>query len=221
MVRLEQRHQLGGRNAVGLNYRRWQDWDWTRLGEEWTPSEEWKQSLIDDVMLSHMPRGGNILEIGPGAGRWTEPLQRIAGHLIVVDLSDRCIELCRERFAGARNMEFHVNDGASLSAVASSSVDAVWSFDVFVHIATREIRSYVAEIGRVLRPGGVAVIHHAGLGRENDAAALGWRSTMTASLFAELVSAQGLSLVSQFDSWGPDGRFDVRRHRDAVTVFSK
>jgi cyclopropane fatty-acyl-phospholipid synthase-like methyltransferase len=118
-------------------------------------------------------------------------------------------------------MEFHVNDGASLSAVASSSVDAVWSFDVFVHIATREIRSYVAEIGRVLRPGGVAVIHHAGLGRENDAAALGWRSTMTASLFAELVSAQGLSLISQFDSWGPDGRFDVRRHRDAVTVFSK
>ncbi|MDQ6883916.1 MAG: class I SAM-dependent methyltransferase [Candidatus Dormibacteraeota bacterium] len=221
MVRLELQHQLSGRNTVALNYQRWQDWDWSNLGEEWSASEEWKQSLIDEVMLKYLRPETTILEIGPGAGRWTETLQRIAGHLTVVDLSDRCIELCRQRFAGASNMEFHVNDGKTLSAVAASSIDGVWSFDVFVHIAPREIGSYIAEIGRVLRPGGIAVIHHAAVGRENDAAALGWRSTMTASLFAEMVQDQGLSLITQFDSWGRDGRFDVRLHQDVVTVFRK
>jgi ubiquinone/menaquinone biosynthesis C-methylase UbiE len=222
MVRLERKQHLSGWNPVAVNYQVWQDWDWSNLGEEWTPSEEWKRSLIDEVMNKYLQPRSTILEIGPGAGRWTEALQRMASRLIVVDLSDRCIELCRRRFAGVANIEFHVNDGKTLAAVASGSVEGVWSFDVFVHIAPPDIRSYIAEIGRVLGPGGIGVIHHAAAGRENDAAAINWRSTMTGALFAEMLREQNLSLITQFDSWGSDGsRFEVPQRGDVVTVFRK
>jgi SAM-dependent methyltransferase len=223
MIRLERRHGLEGRTSVGVNYQLWQHWDWSRRGEEWTPSEEWKQSLIDDVMLAYLMPQTTTLEIGPGAGRWTEVLQRIAKRLIVVDLSDRCIELCRRRFAKAENMELHVNDGRSLPFIPDESVDGVWSFDVFVHIASRDIEAYVAEISRVLKRGGRAVIHHARAGRDDDAVNVGLRSTMTADLFAELVGAHGLKLVSQLDSWGPGGRFTfaVPTEWDIISVVEK
>jgi SAM-dependent methyltransferase len=221
MARLERRYRLSGRNSVGVNYEYWQRWDWSRQGEEWTPSEEWKQSLIDDVMLRHVQPGTTILEIGPGAGRWTEALQPIAGRLIVVDLSDRCIELCRQRFANAPNIEFHVNDGRSLAAIPTATVDGIWSFDVFVHIAPPEIAAYMAEIARVMRPGAQAVVHHAAAGREADAADLGQRSNMTAERFAEMARRQGLTVIEQFDSWGPDGRFKPSTGWDIISVVEK
>jgi SAM-dependent methyltransferase len=221
MANLEERHGLSGRNSRGVNYEYWQRWDWALAGEEWTPSEAWKRSLIDDVMLMYVKPGTSILEIGPGAGRWTEALQRIAGHLIVVDISDRCIEICRERFASAPNIEFHVNDGRSLAAIATESVDAVWSYDVFVHIATSDIASYLGEIARVLRPGGRAVIHHARAGREDDSVDVGQRSSMTARLFAEMASASGLALLEQFDSWGDGGRFKVTTAWDVISVVGR
>lgn len=60
-----------------MNYEIWQNWDWEDSSEEWTESVEWKNSLIDNILLKHMAKGGNIVEVGPGAGRWTEALQKL------------------------------------------------------------------------------------------------------------------------------------------------
>jgi ubiquinone/menaquinone biosynthesis C-methylase UbiE len=221
MARLEQRYGLNARTGRAVNYEYWQRWDWSGRGEEWTPSAEWKRSLIDEVMLANLKPQTTILEIGPGAGRWTEALQALAHHLILVDLSDRCIELCRRRFEHAQNMEFHVNDGRSLAPIADGSVDGVWSFDVFVHIAPPDVDAYLGEIGRVLRPGGRAVIHHARAGREDGAADVGQRSNMTTDQFAGLVAKHGLTLVGQLRSWGPGGEFKLTKKWDLISVLVK
>ena len=43
----------------------------------------------------------------------------------------------------------------------TGQIDVVWSFDSVVHIAPADIQSYLQHIQRVLKSGGVAVLHHA------------------------------------------------------------
>ena len=77
----------------------WDSWEWDADGgEKWTESEAWKDSVIREVLRPRVPEGSDVLEIGPGAGRWTETLAELAGSLTLVDISSRCIEICRDRF---------------------------------------------------------------------------------------------------------------------------
>lgn len=217
MNKLEMRHNLPGVSDAEVNYTIWQNWDWGKNGEEWTPSKQWKQALIDEVLLKYIEREKTVLEIGPGSGRWTETLQKISKQLICVDLADKCIELCKKRFSQCDNIEFFVNDGSNLDFVSSNTVDFIWSFDAFVHIAPQDIEKYLIGFNRVLKKGGRAVIEHA-----KDAGVHGWhRSRMTAELFCEMLKIHGFTLMAQFDSWGDKGQFDVRRYHDIITVFEK
>jgi SAM-dependent methyltransferase len=221
MRQLEVRNALPGVNSRQKNYATWQHWDWSRQGEEWTVSPEWKQALIQDVMLKYVEPAQTVLEIGPGGGRWTETLQQVAKHLIVVDLTNKCIEVCKVRFSYADNIEFHVNDGKSLDFVPSKSVNFVWSFDVFVHIAPADIDSYLGEISRVLKKGGCGIIHHANVKNELNKQRTGWRSSMTVELFASMLRKHGLKLVTQLDAWGPGNQFNVHTNGDFISVFEK
>jgi SAM-dependent methyltransferase len=213
-------HRAWSGNSSAENRERWTHWDWSRGGEEWNASPEWKQALIDDVLLAWMPADRVVLEIGPGGGRWATVLQERSSRLILVDVSPRPLELCRERFAAAQNVRYVQSGGSDLPGVADASVDAVWSFDVFVHVAPLDQVGYLSEIARVLKPGGLALIHHAdgrNLGQAPSRA--GWRSPMSRGLFAALAREQGLTVETQLDSWGPDGRYDLGAYHDAITVL--
>src|SRR3954468_2896420 len=114
-------------------------WDWSQQGDEWsawwggTPSL-WYGALLPRIHSFVPP--GTILEIAPGYGRWTQYLKNLCDELVIVDLTEGCIEHCRERFADADNIEYHVNDGRSLEMVEDGSVDFVFSFDSLVHAET-------------------------------------------------------------------------------------
>lgn len=51
-------------------------------------------------------------------------------------------------------MELLVSAGADLSMISGSSIDFVYSNDVFIHIHDKDVRSYFREVPRVLKPGG-------------------------------------------------------------------
>jgi hypothetical protein len=78
------------------NRERWNRWDWSRMGVEWTASEEWKQALVDEVLLPTIPPGGTVVEIGPGSGRWSVIVQPRAERLVLVGVS-------RSRASSARS----------------------------------------------------------------------------------------------------------------------
>lgn len=217
--RLGPAHRGWRANTASENRKRWTDWDWRRRGEEWTASSEWKQALIDDVLIEHVPPGGTVLEIGPGGARWSTELHARAERLILVDVSERPLALCREVFASDANVEYALSSGSDLPGIPDSSVDAIWSFDVFVHVAPLDQAGYLNEAARVLRPGGVAVVHHAdgrNLGRLPSRG--GWRSPMSRRLFATLAGERGLEVCAQLDSWGEGGRHDLSAYHDAITV---
>jgi ubiquinone/menaquinone biosynthesis C-methylase UbiE len=225
----EQQHAVLGRahlgwrhNSATENRRRWGGYDWSGSGEEWNASPEWKDALVAEVLERFIPADVTTLEIGPGAGRWSEVLLRRASRLILVDVSERPLELCRERFGADPRIAYVRSSGGDLPEVQSGSVAAVWSFDVFVHVAPGDQASYLEEIARVLVDGGVAVIHHAdGRNRGRLPSRDGWRSPMSRRLFAKIAADRGLRVERQLDSWGPDGCYDLSAFADAITVLRR
>lgn len=209
-------------NSVTNNLATWLAYDWSNRGEGWSNTPEWKDSLVEHVLKPHIPVGRRVLEIGPGAGRWTEYLIQRASHLIVVDLTPTCIRICKERFRNVQNIEYHLNDGRSLDFLADASIDRVWSWDVFVHIASEDVREYVRHLSRVMRPKGQALVHHAKRGRSRA----GWRSDMTDAKMREYCGEFGLEVLRQFESWD-EGRYSIwpnligEESPDTITVFKK
>jgi SAM-dependent methyltransferase len=209
-------HRRWSANSAEANRARWQGWDWSGGGEEWTASEQWKQALLEEVLGPTIPPGGTVLEIGPGAGRWTQALVERAERLIVADVAPVVLELIAERFPAAQTI---LSGGCDLTGVEDTSVDAIWSFDVFVHVAPSDQAGYLAEIARVLKPGGVAVIHHAnGRNRGHIASRQGWRSPMTVELFAALARDRALNVTGVIDHWS-QGTHDLGAYHDAITVL--
>lgn len=216
----DRRRRLGtpGLNSRELNKAIWEAWDWSAAGEEWTPSEEWKASVIRCVLERWIPRGGRILEIGPGGGRWTSALIDRAGEFTGVDISESCVELCRRKFGSDPKARFMVGSGCDLSGVPDASVDGLWSFDVFVHINQAEIEKYADEFKRVMVPGAVGVIHHGSAGGTHG----GWRSNLTHDAMLKLLRDRGFEIVDSFLEWQDGGTtHQAGLYKDVITVFRK
>lgn len=183
------------------NREHWEQWDWSTLGEEWTPADpRWKAAIVRYSMQPYLRGGETILEIGPGGGRWTAELLRLEPRrIIAVDLTERCIELCRKRFLREPRLELHRNDGRDLSFVADDTIDFIYSFDVFVHVEAPEIDAYFGEFARVLRPGGRAAIHYASLDRAPAGdPRRGWRADFTSVEMHALLAKHGFALVADY-----------------------
>jgi SAM-dependent methyltransferase len=155
--------------SIEANIALWNgDTRWDDAGEDWsTPwggsDAQWFGTFLPRLR-SYLPTG-TILEIAPGFGRWTAFLEDHCERLIGVDVSQRCVEACRERFRGSDRLTFVSNDGLSLDAVDDDTVDLAVSLDSLVHVEADVMESYIQQLARKLRPGGVAFLHHSNLGQ--------------------------------------------------------
>ena len=142
-------------------------YDWSAAGDEWsgawgTPEMQWYSTLLPRIH-AFLP-APTILEIAPGFGRWTHFLKDRCDRLVVVDLSERCIEACKERFRTDTHITYHVNDGRSLAMVEDHSIDFAFSFDSLVHADASVLQAYLEQLATKLTPDGVAVLHHSNSG---------------------------------------------------------
>jgi SAM-dependent methyltransferase len=139
----------------------WKD-DGDKWSVKWGSTElEWWTSIFPRIR-QFVP-ASTILEIAPGFGRWTQFLKGFCQQLIAVDVSPACIERCKERFACDPQVRCYVNDGKSLAMVEDASVDFAFSFDSLVHVEADVIAAYLNELGKKLKPGGFAFLHHSNL----------------------------------------------------------
>jgi ubiquinone/menaquinone biosynthesis C-methylase UbiE len=198
--------------TVQQNKQLWNTYDWSARGEEWTRDQAWKEQVVSKFLIPNMPEGGHYVEIGPGGGRWTEVLQARGARVLAIDVSERAVQLCRDRFAGRTNVEFHVGDGRSIP-VADSSVDGVWSYDVFVHISPLDVKNYFTEFHRILKPGARAVIHHPGAPLPGGRERAGWRSDLTDDMVLAFAQESGLRRL-----WRTD---ELVNQGDFLSVFEK
>ena len=200
--------------SIAENRQTWDTaYEWPQAGDEWSgswgsPRAQWEGCLLPRIFPFLR---GRILEIAPGRGRWTQFLQVHCASLIGIDLAPSCVEHCKQRFRDHANLEFKVNDGLLLPMVADASIDFAFSFDSLVHAESDAVSSYVRELARVLKPGGVAFIHHSNLGairgvlwnkvrRRMSGTSLdlhGRASSMSADTMREFAERSGMSCVQQ------------------------
>jgi SAM-dependent methyltransferase len=216
--------------TIDQNITAWEEqYRWVEQGDEWSrawggPSAQWYGTILPRLR-SFVP-ARTILEIAPGFGRWTQFLRLLCDELVLVDISAKCIEACRARFAADPRIQYHVNDGRSLSMVADDSIDLAFTFDSLVHVEVDVLGDYIAQLAHKLRPDGVAFIHHSNMAEyvdpttgelPSDVKNPHWRAQSVSAESARVaVEAAGLSCLSQeIINWGGDNFID------AITVMAR
>jgi SAM-dependent methyltransferase len=114
-----------------------------------------------------------VLDVGCGLGRMARPLTRYLdparGRYSGFDIDDRAIRWCQRRIS-ARHPHFHfqyadlfsreyhlagkANGAAYRFPYPDAAFDFVISTSVFTHMLPPEVKNYLGEFARVLRPGG-------------------------------------------------------------------
>jgi SAM-dependent methyltransferase len=111
---------------------------------------------MGNVCQGKEPKQMKVLEIGCGSGRITRALAEVFGEIYAVDISGEMIRQAKESLKDTPQVHVFQNNGSDLRVLGEIEVDFAFSYIVFQHIPSRDvIRSYVREVFRLLRPGGL------------------------------------------------------------------
>ncbi len=190
--------------SIGKNIAEWTSrYSWDDAGEEWSSCWgssfcQWLSTVYPRI-ASFFP-AENILEIAPGFGRWTKFLIEGADIYRGVDISRKCIDACKKRFARYEKAKFFVNDGRNLECASDVKYNLIISFDSLVHADPEVLERYIEQFIKMLAPYGVVFIHHSNFGSldkskvKNDH----WRDeSVTAEMVEKFISLSGGKLLTQ------------------------
>jgi ArsR family transcriptional regulator len=120
-------------------------------------------AFAQEALLAIVPRGLVVADLGCGTGDLTARLARHVGRVVAVDRSAAMLKAARRRVEGLQNVELHRADLEELP-LDDASCDAALLVLALTYVA--EPGRVLAEVARILRPGGAAVV--ADLVRHDD-----------------------------------------------------
>jgi len=130
--------------------------EWERLVK--TPVDEVSLHVHSHYLTRHVPKGSRVLEIGAGAGRFTQLLAALDVRVTVVDISPEQLALNRHYaaeygFAHAVD-DWQVADICELKAIDDEAFDVVVAYGgPLSYVLDRRVTA-LQECVRVLQPGG-------------------------------------------------------------------
>ena len=125
--------------------------------------ERYVSGLVGDIQSEHYHRylfalrfcaGSDVLDVASGEGYGSALLGQVAKSVIGVDLDAGSVRFANSHYMSER-VSFRRADATALP-IEDASVDVVVSFETIEHLADHA--AFLAEIRRVLRPGGLLVI---------------------------------------------------------------
>jgi SAM-dependent methyltransferase len=130
--------------------------EWARLVE--SPAQEVKLHVHARLLARRLTPGAHVLDVGAGAGRFTQLLAEAGASIVVADLSPEQLALNRRLaaelgFAHAVRA-WHQLDVCDLAPLADESFDVVVCYGGPLSYVLERRTTAVAELRRVLRPGG-------------------------------------------------------------------
>jgi SAM-dependent methyltransferase len=134
-----------------------------RRGGRWTPAEFFATGRreIDEVVkltsaMGLLEQRGTALDFGCGVGRLTQALADHFDAVIGVDIAPTMLDHAR-RFNDRANATFVHNEKPDLAIFPDESFDFAYASIVLQHMTPKLALGYLAEVARILRPGGAAV----------------------------------------------------------------
>jgi SAM-dependent methyltransferase len=123
------------------------------------PTPEWAAYLHEEILpavAGDRDLGRELIEIGPGPGASTEWLRHRVERLVAVEVDPETADKLGARFAET-NVEVVTADATALP-YPDGSFDSAGSFTMLHHLPTAALQNtLLAEVLRVLRPGGVLI----------------------------------------------------------------
>jgi len=121
-------------------------------------SAEWAERVETEIFpwaLGDRDLGDDVLEIGPGPGLTTERLVRRVPRLTAVEADELLAADLEGRLGGVMSV---LNADATAMPFEDGRFSAAASFTMLHHVPTAELQdALLAEVARVLRPGGLFV----------------------------------------------------------------
>jgi uncharacterized protein len=113
------------------------------------------EQLVEQLQLTPSSR---VLEVGPGPGYFSRTVARAvpSGRLVLLDIQREMLAKARHRLSGAGLRALCVQAGAAALPFAAASFDVAFLVAVLGEVSTPG--ACVADVARVLRPGGLLVI---------------------------------------------------------------
>jgi SAM-dependent methyltransferase len=118
--------------------------------------EHWERVIRDYGLETR----GAVLDVACGSGDWLPALAQLNARVVGTDIGEAMLELARARSGAAGNVELACMAAEEL-AYPDATFDAVTCFTALPYLDQERA---VAEIARVLRPGGRLVIGTVGSG---------------------------------------------------------
>jgi len=116
-----------------------------------------------DRLVSHIREGQDVLDIGCGTGALTLRAARRGARVKGMDINAGMLEIARRKLADTdadvgEKVEFAEAGVAELDAEASASYDVVSSALCFSELSLDEVRYALAQVARILKPGGLLLL---------------------------------------------------------------
>lgn len=116
-----------------------------------------------------------VLEIGCGCGRTGFALSRILdnGNFVGMDIEKKSLESCKQNplfirkkfrfdYLDVQNDEYNPEGENRADSYKfpydSNEFDVIFLVSVFTHMLTDDVKNYIAEISRMLKPGGICMV---------------------------------------------------------------
>jgi ubiquinone/menaquinone biosynthesis C-methylase UbiE len=117
-------------------------------------------SAVRDV-LAACARAGDVprvLDVGAGTGNLSAHFIAAGAEVVSADVSSGCLRVLSDRFRGTERHAVQLIDGRTLGVFADATFDVAACYSVLHHVP--DYLTLVAEMARVVRPGGLVYIDH-------------------------------------------------------------
>jgi hypothetical protein len=126
----------------------------------WDELDPPKESWWDEVER-HLTSGQTVLEIGPGAGAYTDRYLGSCRRAWLVDESELVVhQLLPHRLAGNERARAELVRDCRFEAVPDASVDLLFSLGASAEFEAERFFGYLREARRVIKQDGRVVLHH-------------------------------------------------------------